>query len=132
MRYAVDANILEDLVRTLDPALQIQGLALLCTAIYQTFRNQLTLFHAICVPHLLSLLGLGLAARGKYGHTGRYRRSVLWTAKGLISAAFVSFLGYVWAIAPRFGSQPECNATTLYVVFWVNIKATNKCFDMSF
>lgn len=128
MRYTVDAKILEDFVRAHNSALQIQGLALLCTAIYQTFRNQLTLFHAICVLHLLSLLGLGLAARGNYGHKGRYRRSVLWAAKGLISAAFVSFLGYVWAIAPRFGSQPECNATTLYVVFWVNIKAINKVF----
>src|SRR5947209_913742 len=38
-----------------ESALGVQGLALLCTAIYQTFRHNLTLFHAICVIHLLAL-----------------------------------------------------------------------------
>ncbi|KAL8786284.1 MAG: hypothetical protein Q9213_002879 [Squamulea squamosa] len=127
-RYAIEGRLLEDFVRALNSALQIQGLALLCTAINQTFRKQLTLFHAICVLHLLSLLGFGLTSRGKYGHQGRYRLSVLWTAKILIAGAFVSFLAYVWATAPRFGSQPECNASTAYVIFWVNINATNIVF----
>lgn len=36
IRYVATKNILEDLARALDSALQLQGLALLCTAMYQT------------------------------------------------------------------------------------------------
>lgn len=126
--YLTDQNGLEDFRRSLDSALQLQGLALLCTAIYQTFRNQLTLFHVICVLHLLSLLGIGLTARGKYGRTGAKRRIALWTLKIMIAGAFVAFLGYAWVTAPRFGSQPECNATTVYVIFFVSVDATSPVF----
>ncbi|PQE33831.1 hypothetical protein CJF32_00010830 [Rutstroemia sp. NJR-2017a WRK4] len=118
----------QDFTRSLDSALQLQGLALLFTAIYQTFRTQLTLFHAICVLHLLSLLGFGLTARGQYGTKGRNRRFVLLTSKFLIAGAFLAFAGYIWATAPSFGSQPECNSTTVYMVFGVSIIATNVVF----
>lgn len=89
---------------------------------------QLTLFHAICVLHLLSLLGVGLTARGKYGHKGRVRRFVLWGIKAILSAAFIAFVSYIWITAPKFGRQPECNASTIYVVFFVSIDATNDVF----
>lgn len=115
-------------MRALDSALQVQGLALLFTAIYQTFRSQLTLFHAICVLHLLSLLGFGLTARGKYGHYGLARRIVLWSIKVLLAAAFLAFVAYIWITAPTFGSQPKCNGSTIYVVFFVSIDATNVVF----
>ncbi len=115
-------------MRALDAALQVQGLALLCTAIYQTIRTQLTLFHAISVLHLLSLLGMGLTARGKYGQKGRVRRFVLWGIKAIIAAAFIAFVSYIWITAPKFGRQPECNASTKYVVFFVSIDATNDVF----
>jgi hypothetical protein len=92
-----------DFLRALEAALQVQGLALLCTATYQTIRTQLTLFHAICVLHLLSLLGVGLTARGKYGHKGRIRRFVLWGIKAILSAAFIAFVLYIWITAPKFG-----------------------------
>jgi hypothetical protein len=108
--------------------LQLQGLALLCTAIYQTFRQALTLFHAICVLHLLSLLGFGLISQGKYGHKGIIRWLVLYTLHVIIAGAFLSFAGYIWATAPTFGSQPECNSTTVYVVFGVSIIATDIVF----
>jgi hypothetical protein len=88
----------------------------------------LTLFHAICVLHLLSLLGVGLTARGKYGHKGRIRRFVLWGIKAILSAAFIAFVLYIWITAPKFGKQPECNASTKYVVFFVSIDATNDVF----
>ncbi len=118
----------QDFNRSLDSALQLQGLALLFTAIYQTFRTQLTLFHAICVLHLLSLLGFGLTARGRYGTKGRNRRFVVLASQFLIAGAFLAFAGYIWATAPRFGSQPQCNATTVYVVFGVSIRATEVVF----
>ncbi len=73
----------------------MQGLALLGTAIYETFRHQLTLFHAICVLHLLSLLGLGLVATGKYGKTGMPRWLVLQAIRFLAGAAFTAFTAFV-------------------------------------
>ena len=88
----------------------------------------MTLFHAICVLHLLSLLGFGLTASRKYGNKGRTRRLVLVVVKVLIAGAFLAFVGYIWITAPRFGSQLECNATTVYVIFFVSINATNIVF----
>lgn len=39
----------------------------------------------------------------------------------LAGGAFVAFNGYVWAKAPSLGSQPECNSSTVYVMFGVSI-----------
>ncbi|KAG9229072.1 hypothetical protein BJ875DRAFT_500239 [Amylocarpus encephaloides] len=128
IRHLTTLSNASDFSRSIDAALQLQGLALLCTAIYQTFWTQLTLFHAICVLHLLSLLGFGLAAKGKYGRTGRNRRAFLYTFKLLVAGAFLAFASFIWATAPRFGSQPECNRSTVYVVFGVSIGATERVF----
>ncbi|KAL2069259.1 hypothetical protein VTL71DRAFT_15597 [Oculimacula yallundae] len=117
-----------DFTRSLDSALQLQGLALLFTAIYQTFRQQLTLFHAICVLHILSLLGFGLTSKGEYGSKGRIRRIVLLISQYFIAGAFLAFAAYIWSTAPTFGSQPECNASTKYVIFGVSILATEPVF----
>ncbi|KAK1826552.1 hypothetical protein QBC39DRAFT_396840 [Podospora conica] len=131
--------------RSLNSALQLQGLALLCTAIYQTTQQQLTLFHAICVMHLLSLLGFGLVAQRKYepdrGTAAAAaaaglaaKRNALWrlafaaATRVLVAAAFVALTAYIWVTAPTFGSQPECNASTVYVAFGLSIRATNDVF----
>ncbi|KAF2129913.1 hypothetical protein P153DRAFT_251926, partial [Dothidotthia symphoricarpi CBS 119687] len=113
-----------DFQHALDSALQIQGLALISTAIHQTTRAQMTLFHAICALHLLSLLGFGLTARGTYGPKGRARRYVLWGIKSV----FVAFVAYTWSTAPRFGSRPVCNAETRDVVLFVSVGATDGVF----
>ncbi|KFY47860.1 hypothetical protein V496_10407 [Pseudogymnoascus sp. VKM F-4515 (FW-2607)] len=118
----------EEFNRSVKSSLSIQGLALLCTAIYQTFRNQITLFHTICVLHLLALLGVNLISRGKYSRNNRIRSRIEAAFKVLIFIIFTSFNVYIWATAPHFGSQPECNRSTIYVVFGVSIKATSPIF----
>jgi len=117
----------EEFVQSLNSAMQIQGLALLVTAIYQTTKRQLTLFHAICVLHLLSLLGFGLVAQRRYGG-GVARWLVLAAMRLLIAAGFIAFTAYIWMTAPTFGSQPECNKSTIYVIFGVSIHATENVF----
>lgn len=134
--------------QSLNSALQLQGLALLCTAIVETIERQLTLFHALCVLHLLSLLGFGLVAQRKYHGGGLKRWLVLAFLRIVIAGAFVALTTYIWITAPTFGSQPECNADTVsrcghkfqpgqvnisdfaqkYVVFGVSINATNDIF----
>ncbi|KAF2993081.1 hypothetical protein E8E14_000023, partial [Neopestalotiopsis sp. 37M] len=114
--------------QALNSALQLQGLALLCTAIVETIERQLTLFHALCILHLLSLLGFGMVAQRKYHGGGLNRWLVLAFLRVVIACAFVALTTYIWITAPSFGSQPECNAETKYVVFGVSINATNDVF----
>ncbi|GKT46642.1 uncharacterized protein ColSpa_06823 [Colletotrichum spaethianum] len=114
--------------QSINSALQLQGLALLCTAVYQTFKGQLTLFHAICVLHLLSLLGFGLVAQRQYQGGGVNRWLVMAALRVIIACAFTALTAYIWVTAPTFGSQPDCNASTFYVVFGVSLHATNDVF----
>ncbi|GKT53818.1 hypothetical protein ColTof4_05980 [Colletotrichum tofieldiae] len=114
--------------QAINSALQLQGLALLCTAVYQTFKGQLTLFHAICVLHLLSLLGFGLVAQRRYQGGGLNRWLVMAALRVIIACAFTALTAYIWVTAPTFGSQPDCNASTFYVVFGVSLHATNDVF----
>ncbi|KAK6523314.1 hypothetical protein TWF281_001293 [Arthrobotrys megalospora] len=112
----------------IDTPLGLQGLALLCTALYQTIGQKLTLFHAICCIHLLALLGVDLYSRGRYTGFGPGRLIVTTVINILAVCAFIAFNVYVWITAPTFGSQPECNSSTVYVVFGVSISATAPIF----
>ncbi|KAJ5098818.1 hypothetical protein N7532_005819 [Penicillium argentinense] len=114
--------------RGVSAALGMQGLALLCTAIYQTFRNDMTLFHAICVIHLLALLGLDLISKGRYAGFGPWRLWFFAIIRIVALGAFIAFNAFLWVTAPHFGSQPECNLDTVYVVFGVSIKAVSPVF----
>lgn len=90
--------------------------------------------------HLLSLLGFGLVAQRKYepdtrtGAATFADRNALWrlafaaATRVLVAGAFVALTAYIWVTAPTFGSQPECNATTVYVAFGLSIRATNDVF----
>jgi hypothetical protein len=52
----------------------------------------------------------------------------IWTFTALYVIALagsLSYLIYVFATAPTFGSNPECNDTIKYVLFGINISATN-------
>ncbi|KAJ5301858.1 hypothetical protein N7508_006721 [Penicillium antarcticum] len=118
----------EEFSRGVSSALGMQGLAILCTAIYQTFRGDLSLFHAICVIHLLAVLGMDLISKGRYAGLGPWRLYFFAAIQILALGAFLAFNVYVWTTAPHFGSQPECNKETVYVVFGISIKATSPVF----
>lgn len=118
----------EEFSRSVNSALSIQGLALLCTAIYNTIHTKLTLFHAICVVHLLALLGIDVVSKGRYKGFGPRRQIAILAITVIALCGFIAFNVYIWVTAPRFGSQPECNASTVYVVFGVSIKATAPVF----
>ncbi|KAJ5985331.1 hypothetical protein N7499_008390 [Penicillium canescens] len=118
----------EEFSRGVSSALGMQGLAILCTAIYQTVRGDLSLFHAICVIHLLAVLGMDLISKGRYAGLGPWRLYFFAAMQVLALAAFLAFNVYVWITAPHFGNQPECNVNTVYVVFGISIKATSPVF----
>ena len=119
--YFVDAEDREAFHESTRSALSIEGLALLCTAIYQTAHRQLTLFHAICVVHLLALLGIDVATKTRYSSFGPLQVVFATTTLSAASLAYVGWTMHVWITAPTFGSQPECNEYTIYVVFGVSL-----------
>jgi hypothetical protein len=80
------------------------------------------------VIHLLALLGLNIVSQGHYQGLGPIRILTLLAITVISGGAFVAFNAYVWAIAPTFGSQPDCNDSTIYVVFGVSIPATAPVF----
>ncbi|KAH8693681.1 hypothetical protein BGW36DRAFT_429720 [Talaromyces proteolyticus] len=115
----------KELKVAVDSTLSVQGLAVLFTAVIQTFLNKLTLFHAICSIHLLALLGISLPRQVKYENVGPLRLYVWIGIKVSAGCVFIVFATYIWATAKTFGVQPECNASTVYVVFGISIPATS-------
>lgn len=118
----------KDFDNAIQSSLSVQGLALLCTAVYETFKHQLTLFHAVCVIHLLFLLGVNVVSRGRYRMFGALRQLALFTVTIIALGTFSAFSTFVWITAPQFGSQPECNNQTIYVIFGVSINVTSSVF----
>jgi hypothetical protein len=109
-------------------ALGANSLAILISAVVQTVRHQLTLFHAICVIHLVTFLGLTTLS-SKHDN----RRLSLRGIVGMILyftflLFFTGFNLYVWITAPTFGSQPNCNASTVYVLLGADIHPTDPAF----
>jgi hypothetical protein len=96
--------------------------------LYQTAQKQLTLFHAICVLHLLALLGFGLVTQSHYKGQSFNHWLTLNLLHVLVGTAIAVLAIYILATAPTFGSQPECNAGTVYVVFGVSIHAIDVVF----
>lgn len=117
-----------EFTRSVSSALGMQGLSFLCTSIYETIRNELTLFHAICIVHLLALLGLNLISKGRYKGLGPWRLYFFIVIQVLALAAFIAFNAFLWVTAPHFGSQPACNRDIVYVVFGVSVNATSPVF----
>ncbi|KAL2154681.1 hypothetical protein VTH82DRAFT_3357 [Thermothelomyces myriococcoides] len=118
----------DEFERSYKSSLSIQGMAMLCTAWYESTHDKLTLFHAIVVLHLLSLLGINLATRisPKGGSWLPFLMNGILIVCAV--AGFIAFNVYVWARAPNFGSQPECNSSVVYVLFGTSIQATNDIF----
>jgi hypothetical protein len=113
----------EELLNVLFANTGIAGLALLITAIEQTAKNQLSLFHAIFVQHILFFLGTGAAPVGKY----------IWTKSRIVMGVIIQFASvlaftvwalYLWVHAKNFGPQNQCNNEVKYVLMFKTVNAT--------
>lgn len=119
--YIFDSAELSDAIES---SLGVTGLAIFLTTVITTARQSLSLFHALCVFHLIGIVGISARPRGHYP-TGLVRKHVFTTFYVLVTAGSLAYLIYVFATAPTFGSDPQCNDSTVYVVFGVDIPATN-------
>lgn len=113
-----------ELSNAIEPSLDVTGLALFLTTVIATARQSPGLFHALCVFHLLSLVGLSIRPRGRYP-TGVVSVLTFLSFFVLAAAGLLSYLIYVFATTPMFGDQPECNSQIVYAIFGIKIPATN-------
>lgn len=85
--------------------------------------NSLSLYHAIIVLHMLTFLGIATSTTGEYTAT-HTRFRVLAMTSWCSMIVFYYLVLRVWITAPTFGSQPECNDWTVYVLMGVSVQAT--------
>lgn len=108
----------------INASLGLNGLALFLAAVISSVNGTLALFHAICIFHMLALAGITINPKGSYP-LGAVRIWSTLVAQLIVVIGSTSFFLYVFATAPAFGNQPQCNAQTIYVLFGYNISATN-------
>lgn len=113
-----------ELSKAIESSLGVTGLAIFLTTVITTARNSIGLFHALCIFHLLGIVGLSATPRGRYP-TGAVRRVVFMAFYVLVTTGSLVYLIYVFATAPRFGDHAECNDSIVYVLFGVDISATS-------
>jgi hypothetical protein len=121
------------------------SLGLLITAVVQTVRKQLDLYHAIFVLHIIYSLGIVFYLSGALPpiptfsfadprpvtRSGAFRKTISQfrpasraTIQMVTIGLFLGWSAYVWAHAKTFGSSPECNARVTYVFFFHSVGAT--------
>ncbi|PFH45968.1 hypothetical protein AMATHDRAFT_8414 [Amanita thiersii Skay4041] len=107
----------------------ISGAALLITALIETGKHRLSLYHAIFIIHALFFMGISISpideCAGKYkgNLTARVLLSMI-LSHGLL-LLFTGYAFYVWATAPKFGQSPRCNDQIRYIIlFAIKIRAT--------
>jgi len=87
----------------------------------------MSLFHALCVFHLLCIVEISVSPKGHYPRSSSRVIAFTWLYY-LATCGFLASTIYLFATAPTYGSQPECNSTIIYVIFGVNIPATAPIF----
>ena len=94
-------------------------------------RQKLDLFHSICLFHLIALVGLTITPSNINFKNSFHRRLVygFFYTGGL---GFIAFVVYVIAVAPRFGATPACNRTIRFIIFGIDVPATNFVFRCLF
>ncbi|KAM6490041.1 hypothetical protein JOM56_014620 [Amanita muscaria] len=101
----------------------ISGLALLITAIVQTAQQNLSLYHAIFIIHILFFTGVLVAPTGNIrSHLRRAIVAFIMTYGSVL--LFTGYAFYIWAKAPTFGKNSECNDQIVYVFFFASVNAT--------
>jgi len=86
-------------------------------------KSQLDLYHAIVIIHQLSFLGLSTIPAGMYKLTCQ-RVFVHCLSMWATSTLFIAWWLYVWITSPAFGGDPNCNGSTIYVIFFRDVRTT--------
>ncbi|KAI9743097.1 MAG: hypothetical protein M1818_003392 [Claussenomyces sp. TS43310] len=120
----------QELLDALEGSLGLTGLALFLTTVVSAAQKNLDLFHAICLFHLIALVGVSIRSFGqkKNEDMSVERRAVSLVFYFIVAIGFLVFSIYLFATAPHFGSDSQCNDQVKFVMFGVDIQATNIVF----
>ncbi|KAI0320202.1 hypothetical protein OF83DRAFT_1106364 [Amylostereum chailletii] len=113
----------ESLLGTLHNNAGIASLGLLVTAIVQTAQNQLSLYHALFISHILFFFGGSVHPAGSY-RWNPLRITILVVLQIGVTVATLGWSLYVWVHVREFGSQSQCNNSIKYVFFFANVRPT--------
>ncbi|KAF9507447.1 hypothetical protein BS47DRAFT_1304054 [Hydnum rufescens UP504] len=102
----------------------LNGFSLLITALIETANRSLTLYHAILITHLLAFLGIATNPTGSYRPSAS--RIVVYMATVHLDGirALLCWTIYVWATAPHLAHRVRVNDVTIYVLLFVDVRAT--------
>lgn len=73
---------------------------------------------------MLLFLGIATSTTGHY-NTTQSRFRVYAATSWCSNVVFYYFTIMVWATAPRYGEQVQCNDSTIYVLWFANVRATS-------
>jgi hypothetical protein len=122
-------DVHHSLLTSTERSMGITGLAVLLTAFIYAGQHKLDLFHALCVFHLVGLVGISISPhQQKFESQEPISRRINAALYYFGITGFFIFLIYVFATAPHFGSVPECNADVKYVIMGIDAPATNPVF----
>ncbi|KAF9507450.1 hypothetical protein BS47DRAFT_1277484, partial [Hydnum rufescens UP504] len=100
----------------------LNGFSLLVPLI-GTANRSLTLYHAVLITHLLTFLGITTNPAGSYRPSAS-RLRLYWITTWMVFVLLLCWTMYMWATAPTFGPPGACNDATIYVLLFVNVRAT--------
>ncbi|KAK4169733.1 hypothetical protein QBC43DRAFT_351812 [Cladorrhinum sp. PSN259] len=122
----------KSLVDSMEKTLGITGLAVLLTTFVYAGRREIDLFHALVVFHLVGLVGFSISATVQNIKDMKFKERVSYfTLRTLYYGSmlgFFIFMIFVFTRAPSFGSEPKCNSEVQYVIFGIDVSATNTVF----
>lgn len=120
--YTLSAALTQSLTldKTLAPILRIVPFTIFLYGVIKTLQNQLSLYQAIV---LLFLFHISLPAWHPRPNNNFKDYVVTWILF-LGFAAYVSWALFILVRGKDFGPFPECNESTVVVLFWVIIPAT--------
>ena len=108
------------------------GIILHLTTFLYAGQHQLDLFHALCIFHLVGVVGFSIRSSTSEGGSDSKTSSMSKIALrifyyGALFGFFISMI-YVFSTAPHFGANPDCNYNAKYVIFGIDVSATNPVF----
>ncbi|PFH45976.1 hypothetical protein AMATHDRAFT_70829 [Amanita thiersii Skay4041] len=98
-----------ELLQVLTSNAGISGTALLITALIETGKGQLSLYHAIFIIHALFFLGINISPTAKYKEEREIRLLLSMFLTYSLLLLFTGYALYIWATAPKFGQPSRCN-----------------------
>ncbi|KAF8333511.1 uncharacterized protein EI90DRAFT_3052239 [Cantharellus anzutake] len=104
----------------------LNAFSLLLIGIIKTASKELSLYHAIFIIHNICVLAVAtnfVSGRSTQSHFARV--GLYWISTWIALAAFLGWSIYVLTETPNFGSQPECNGSIVYVVWFRNVSPTH-------